>query len=249
MDEEAGQDKNRDGETEQSEDGYKGRDGLGYDGEYGHGTFDGKVHRAEMFQIESDAESLCPGREDRSDRLPAHQHSARDDGIFKEQAEGEKHGAVADARERRRQEIGAQLAQTRAVKNVRTARRAEAAISEEEAGKNGDFEEGNGNDRAGEKFSNHEDFSSDRHEKLVVESALDHFAPEQPGEYPHAGEKDAQTEVVKLDKSGEDFRIILDARCVCVVSAEDVVNDEEHYGKKSEQINPNPTAREKVSAN
>jgi hypothetical protein len=55
MDEEAGQDKDRDGKTEQAEDGNKGRDRLGHDSEYRHGTFDGKIHRAEMLQIESDA--------------------------------------------------------------------------------------------------------------------------------------------------------------------------------------------------
>ena len=67
------------------------------------GQFDG----AEMLQIESDAQMLCPGGKDRSDCFPSHQHSAGDDGILEEQTESEKHGAVAETGESRHQEIGA----------------------------------------------------------------------------------------------------------------------------------------------
>ena len=178
MNEEAGEHKDSDGETEQAKDGNEGRNGFSHDGKDSHGTIDGQFDGAEMIQIESDAEMLCPGGKDGSDRFPAHQHSSGDDGIFEKQAESEEDGAVAKTCESRYQKIGAQLAEAGAVKDVRSALGTKARVDEAEASKNSCLEECDGNNRAGKKFSNDQDFFSYRNQELVMESALDHFAAE-----------------------------------------------------------------------
>jgi hypothetical protein len=55
MNQEAGENENCDGKTEQAEDGDERRDRFGDDGKDGHGTFNGQFDGAEMLQIESDA--------------------------------------------------------------------------------------------------------------------------------------------------------------------------------------------------
>lgn len=121
MNEEAREDKDRDRETEQAKDGNERRDGFGHDRKDCQRAIDGKADGAEMLQIESDAQPLGPRRKDRSDRFPSHYQNARNDGVLEEQAEGEKHGAVAQAGECCNEEIGTQLAETWAIKNVRPA--------------------------------------------------------------------------------------------------------------------------------
>lgn len=86
MDEEAGQDKDRDSETKQTEDGDKRGDGLSDDGENSHGTADGESDGAEMLQIKSDAQPLRPGGENWRDGFPAHQHRAGNDRVFEKKA-------------------------------------------------------------------------------------------------------------------------------------------------------------------
>jgi len=178
INEKAGEDKDRNGETEQAEDSNERGDRFSDDGKDSHRTIDGQFDGAEMIQIESDAEMLCPGGKDGSDRFPAHQHSSGDDGIFEKQAESEEDGAVAKTCESRYQKIGAQLAEAGAVKDVRSALGTKARVDEAEASKNSCLEECDGNNRAGKKFSNDQDFFSYRNQELVMESALDHFAAE-----------------------------------------------------------------------
>lgn len=178
MNEEAGEDEYSDGKTEQAKDGNKRRDGFGQDRENCQGTVDGQTDGAEMLQIESDAQPLGPGRKDRSDGFPSHYQNARNDGVLEEQAESEEDGAVAKTCESRYQKIGAQLAEAGAVKDVRSALGTKARVDEAEASENGCLEECDGNNRAGKKFSNDQDFFSYRNQELVMESALDHFAAE-----------------------------------------------------------------------
>ena len=122
MNEKTGHDKDRDGKAQQAKDGDERRDRFGDNRENRHRAIDGQFDRAEMLQIESDAQPLRPGRKDRSRCFPTHQHCSGDDGVLEEQAESEKHAAIADARESRHQEIGAQLAEAGSVKNVRSSR-------------------------------------------------------------------------------------------------------------------------------
>ena len=106
MNEKAGEDKDRNGETEQAEDSNERRDWFSDYGKDSHGTIDGQFDGAEMIQIESDAEMLCPGGKDGSDRFPSHQHNSRDDGIFEKQAESEKDRTIAETSESRDEEVG-----------------------------------------------------------------------------------------------------------------------------------------------
>jgi len=106
MDEEAGENKDSDSKAQQAEDGKEWRDGFGHDGENCERAIGGKADGTEMLQIESDAQPLGPGRKDRSDGLPSHQHNSRDDRIPEEQAESEKDRAIAEASESRDEEIG-----------------------------------------------------------------------------------------------------------------------------------------------
>src|SRR4029077_18406535 len=132
----------------------------------------GHTNGAKILQIESDAKPLGPGRKDGGDPFPSHNHHTGDDRIFEEQAEGEKHGAIAETRESRHQEIRPQLAKARSIKNIRFSRRTKAGIGEVEASKDGHFEERDGHDRAGKKLSHHQDFSAYRDEKLIMEGAF-----------------------------------------------------------------------------
>src|ERR1700722_6395340 len=248
MNEEAGDNQDRDGETQQAKDGKKRRDGFGDDCENCHGTVDRQFDWAEMLQIESDAHPLGPGGKDRSHRFPAHQHGSGDDGVLEEQAESEKHGAIADARESRHQEIGAQLAEAGSVKNVRSSRGTQAAICEVEASEHRRFEQRNGNGCAGKKFTNDQDLFPYGNQKLIVESALDHFAAEKPGKNPHAGEKDAKPKIVKLHNSSEDQGVFLKLRRAGSL-VQKVVDEKDDDGYQSEQVNPNPAPRKQVSAN
>src|SRR5690348_9944659 len=101
-----------------------------------------------MLQIESDAEPLGPGWKNRGDRFPSHNHNSGDDGIFEEQAQSEKHSAIAETSESCHQKIGAQLGETRPIKNIRFTRRTKAAVHEIEARNNRSLEKCNGNDRS-----------------------------------------------------------------------------------------------------
>ncbi len=129
-----------------------------------------------MLQIKSHAEQLGPGREDWGDRFPSHDHNSRDDRVLEEKAEREKHGAIAETSECRHQEVGSQLAEARSIKDVRFGRGTKAAVHQAEASKDGCLEECDGDDRAGKKLSYYQDFSLYRDEKLIMESAFDHFA-------------------------------------------------------------------------
>jgi hypothetical protein len=106
MNEKTGHDKDRDGKAQQAKDGDERRDRFGDNRENRHRAIDGQFDRAEMLQIESDAQPLCPGRKNRSERLPAHQHGSGDDGILEKKAESEKHGAISDTREGGHKKIG-----------------------------------------------------------------------------------------------------------------------------------------------
>src|ERR1700723_4099948 len=140
MNEEAGKDENSDGKTKQAEDGNEWRDRFGNDGENSHGALDGKLHWAEMLQIESDAQVLGPRRKNGGDRFPAQQHSAGNNGILEEEAESEKDGAVSETGERGDQEIGAELAEAGAFEHVGATRCTEAKIRDAEASENRCFE-------------------------------------------------------------------------------------------------------------
>src|ERR1700689_2726650 len=153
---------------------------------------------------------LGPRRKNWSNRFPSQQHGSGDDRILEEKTKSEKHGAVAEASESRCQHIGAQLAETWPVKDIRSAFGTKARVDKAEAGNHGSLEERDGNNRACEKFSNHQDFFSYRNQELIVKSALDHFAAEEPGKNTHAGEEDAQAEIINLNNTGEDKRIVFD---------------------------------------
>src|SRR5258706_13339723 len=163
-----------------------------------------------MLQIKSDAQPLRPGGKDWGNRFPSHNHNSGYDRIPDEKAEREKHSAITETSESGHQEISPQLTEARPVKYRRFAGGTKAGIHKVEASKGGYLEEGNRNDCAGEKFSYYQNLSSHRHEKLIMESAFNHFAAEYPGKDPHAGEEDSQPEIEELDYSVEDLRILLD---------------------------------------
>src|SRR5271168_2949571 len=170
---------------------------------------------------------LCPGGKDRIDRFPAHQQHSWNDRILEEQAESQKHSAITETSESRYQEIGAQLGEAGTVENVRSARGTEAAVRETKAGKNRGLEKHDGNDRAGQKLSNHQNFFSDRHEKLIVERTLHHFAAEQPRKDSHAGEENAEPEIINLDNSREYECVVFDLARIDVAPVEDIVREQE----------------------
>ena len=99
------------------------------------------------------------------------------------------------------------MAEAGAVKNIRSAGTAKPLIDEIETGQDGCFKERDRNNNASKKFSDDQNFFSDWNEKLIVESACDHFTTEQPSKNAHAGEEDAEADVVELDDAGEDLSV------------------------------------------
>ena len=179
-----------------------------------------------MLKIKRDAQPLRPGWKNWGDRFPSHNYNSGDDRIFEQKTQCEKDGAITETSKSRNGEISPQLTQAWSVKHIGRAGGAKTRVHEIETSQDGGFEERNSDDSAGEKFSNHQDLSSYRDKKLVMESVFDHFAAEQPGKNPHASEEDAQPEIIELHNSREDLRILLDLRRFNIAPVDDGVSQD-----------------------
>jgi hypothetical protein len=79
-----------------------------------------------------------------------------------------------------------------------------------------------------------------------VESFFNHFAAEEPRKDGHAGEEDAQTEIVELDDVRQNLRILFDLGPSRV---EDGMGQDDERRSRSENVDPNSAACKQVSPN
>src|SRR5215203_5849925 len=138
-----------------------------------------------------DAYLFQPGREEKVDPLPTVKQQAGDDRVAEEQTDDQKDGSVSDACEDRDPEISEELAPARSVEKIpRGLGREEPEVKYQHRADRRDAEQHDRCDEARQVFADDKDFAPYRREKIVVQTAVDHFAAKQVHENPRTAEED-----------------------------------------------------------
>src|SRR5262249_53713518 len=152
---------------------------------------------------EDDADFLQDSGKEGLEIFPDPYDRRGDHRVLEEQAGHQENRAIADAGENRHQDIGAELAEARAVEEVVSPRRSEVPAEKQKGDGYTAHPHGEGYDEAGEVFAGDQHFAAHGREEVIVQGLLEHLTAEEIGEDTHGAEEDSGAQVIEHEESGE----------------------------------------------